>query len=158
MDNTKLLETIVGHLIDLRQDMSGVKQEIGGIKQDIVGLKQEVSGIKQDISGLKQEVSGVKQDISGLKQEVSGLKQDMAAMNKRMDGLEKNQHDLQATVARIEVDHGNKLTALLDGYHHNAESLERVEIRLERVEAKIESHDIQISVLDRTKTNRRKAK
>ena len=123
MENTKLLETIVGHLVDLRQDMAGMKQDMAEMKQRMDGLDKRMDGL-----------------------------------DSRMDGLEKNQHDLQVAAARIEIEHGNKLAALLDGYHHNAESLERVEIRLERVEAKIESHDIQISVLDRTKTNRRKAK
>ena len=137
MENTKLLETIVGHLVDLRQDMSGMKQDITDMKQRMDSLDKRMDSLDQRMGGLDQRMDGLDQ---------------------RMDGLEENQHNLQAAVARIEVEHGNKLSALLDGYHHNAEALERVEIRLERVEAKIESHDIQISVLDRTKTNRRKAK
>jgi len=65
---------------------------------------------------------------------------------------------VETVVTRIENDHGTKLGALLDGYHHNAEVLSDHTERLDRIESKITTHDIQISILDKTKSNKRKAK
>jgi hypothetical protein len=65
---------------------------------------------------------------------------------------------VENVVIRIENDHGTKLGALLDGYHHNAETLDGHTERLDRIESKITTHDIQISILDKTKSNKRKVK
>jgi hypothetical protein len=72
---------------------------------------------------------------------------------------------IHRSVVLIEIEHGNKLSALLDGYKQNTETLaEHSKIladhtnRLERIEDKITTHDIQIHVLDKTKPDKRKAK
>lgn len=105
--------------------------------------------------------------------------QQLKSINSRMDSLEKSQDILASelmavkadvqevktdvqkikfTVTRIEQDHGTQLGALMDGYKQNTEILDRHTEQLYRIEGKIESHDIQISVLDKTKTNKRKVK
>lgn len=76
----------------------------------------------------------------------------------KLGGLEGEIGGLKQSIARIENDHGEKLASLLDGYKQNAEILDRHSEQLDRIENKIESHDVQISVLDRTKSNRRRIK
>ncbi|MEN6414336.1 MAG: hypothetical protein ABFC84_16485 [Veillonellales bacterium] len=66
--------------------------------------------------------------------------------------------EVKQSLARIENNHGTSLTALLDGYHQNAEILDRHTEQLNRIETKVGMHDIQISVLDKTKSNKRRAK
>jgi len=70
---------------ELRQDVSGLKQDVAVLKQDVSGLKQDVAVLKQDVSGLKQDVVGLKQDVSGLKQDVVGLRQDIVALDAKME-------------------------------------------------------------------------
>ena len=65
---------------------------------------------------------------------------------------------VETVVARIENDHGAKLGALLDGYYQNTKILADHTERLDRIEEKITTHDIKISILDKTKSNKRKAK
>lgn len=72
--------------------------------------------------------------------------------------LTEGQEKLRQDIAKIEYEHGDKLGALLDGYKLLHEKLDDHTERLERIESKIETHDIQIQVLDKTKSNRRKAK
>jgi len=72
--------------------------------------------------------------------------------------LEDKLTKLENAVTRIENDHGRKLGALLDGYHHNAEILADHTARLDRIESKVTTHDMQISILDKTKSNKRKTK
>jgi len=70
---------------ELRQDVSGLKQDVAVLKQDVSGLKQDVAVLKQDVSGLRQDVVVLKQDVSGLKQDVAGLRQDIVALDAKME-------------------------------------------------------------------------
>ena len=61
-------------------------------------------------------------------------------------------------LARMEQDHGTKLSALLDGYKQNAQILDRHTAQLDRIEDRVTHHDIKISILDKTKSNKRLSK
>lgn len=66
-----------------------VEAKLEPIKQDIHGLKEEVGSLKEDVSGLKEEVGSLKEDVSGLKEDVSGLQKNVGSLTSRMDSLEK---------------------------------------------------------------------
>lgn len=72
MSNEELLSAI--------SDIVEAKLEL--IKQDIHGLKEEVGSLKEDVSVLKEEVGSLKEDVSGLQKKVGSLAS-------RMDSLEK---------------------------------------------------------------------
>mgnify|MGYP001009125657 CR=1 FL=1 len=76
-------------------------------------------------------------------------------MIEKMTELSENVNSLRQDVTRIEIKHGEKLSALFDGYEAIKETLGD---HTERIEAKLETHEIQIKVLDSTKANKRKAK
>lgn len=67
------------------------------------------------LAQLTQEITGAKQDISGIKGDMSGVKQ---------------------SIARIEVEHGEKLSALFDGNKSNSEQIELIDeaLKLDRIE------------------------
>ena len=65
---------------------------------------------------------------------------------------------IKASQIRMEQDHGTKLSSLLDGYKQNAEILDRHTEQLDRIEDRVTHHDIKISILDKTKSNKRIAK
>jgi len=81
---------------------------------------------------------------------------------KQLTVLTEGQNRLENKIDRLELRMENeafdKINALFDGYQHNAEVLADHTERLERIETKLETHDIQIHVLDKTKSNKRKAK
>jgi chromosome segregation ATPase len=56
---------------------------------------------------------------------------------------------------KTEIEHGEKLSALFDGYQSINETLADHTERLERIENKVETQNIQIEVLDKTKSNKR---
>ena len=58
--------------------------------------------MQADISGTKSDIADMKGDISGTKSDIASMKGDIA--------------DLRQTVAKIEIDHGQSLAALHDGY------------------------------------------
>ncbi len=41
---------------DAKQDIQGIKQDIGDSKQDIQGIKQDIGDSKQDIQEMKQDI------------------------------------------------------------------------------------------------------
>lgn len=66
--------------------------------------------------------------------------------------------DLRESQARMEFKYEEKLSALFDGYVAIKETLSDHTQRLQRIEDKLETHEIQIKVLDSTKSNKRKVK
>jgi archaellum component FlaC len=73
------------------------------------------------------QVEKLTQDLGGIKQDVGGLKQDMGELKEKVNKIDN-------TVIRIENVHGEKLSALFDGYKQNAE-------RLDRIESEVTRHD-----------------
>ncbi len=98
---------------------------------------EKMTELSENVNSLQQDVNGLQQDVNGLQRDVNSLQQD---------------------VTRIEINHGEKLSALFDGYEAIKETLGDHTERLERIEAKLETHEIQIKVLDSTKANKRTAK
>lgn len=72
--------------------------------------------------------------------------------------LGEGQGKLHQDIARIEFEHGEKLSALFEGYQSITETLADHTDRLQRIDDKLETHEIQIKVLDSTKANKRKIK
>ncbi|MHB1421567.1 MAG: hypothetical protein ACYCX4_18645 [Bacillota bacterium] len=72
--------------------------------------------------------------------------------------LTEGQQSIRQAVTRIEHEHGEKLSALFDGYKLLSETLSEHTTRLERIEEKVTGHDIKIEILDKTKANKRRAK
>ncbi len=117
-----------------REDLQGIRQLLQPLQEaqsamqaDIAGVKTELSGVKADIAGVKTELSGVKADIdlkgngvlTGLT-EISEIKTDIRAINR--------------CVAVIEVDHGEKLSALYDAQVNtmrNADAVQELSTRVD---------------------------
>ena len=95
-------------------------------------------------------------------QTIAGELKTLAEGQKTLENGQKHLTDrltrVETVVARIENDHGAKLGALLDGYYQNTKILADHTERLDRIEEKITTHDIKISILDKAKSNKRKAK
>ena len=84
------------------------------------------SDMTAQFKSVKDDITGIKDDITGIKDDIRGLKKD---------------------IIRIENDHGRKLDALFDGYKQLAEGQEEIKSQLAALSAKVESQDVQISVL-----------
>lgn len=83
-------------------------------------MEQKMDMVLEYVTRMTQEMVGLKQDMTGMKQDITDIKQDITSVKK--------------TVARIENDHGQKISALFDG-------LTQVNSRLDRIEQKVSQHD-----------------
>ena len=69
---------------------------------------------------IARQVSTLTTQVDTLTTQVDGLTKDMAEVKTKLTSVEN-------TVTRIENNHGEKLSALFDGYKLNSEKLDRVE-------------------------------
>lgn len=72
--------------------------------------------------------------------------------------LSNGQESIHRDIVRMEFTTKEKIDALFDGYLAINNKLDDHTERLQRIEDKVEKHDIQIQVLDKTKSNKRKIK
>ena len=80
-----------------------VEAKLEPVKQDIHGLKEEVGSLKEDVSGLKEEVGSLKEDVSGLKEEVGSLKEDVSTLQKNVGSLTSRMDSLEKEVRRNSI-------------------------------------------------------
>jgi len=88
-------------------------------------------------------------------QQFSKVLEKLDSMDSRLEAVERGQLRLET---RMENEVVEKIRGLYEFREIQTEVNERILAALDRIEAKIETHDIQISILDKTKSNKRKAK
>jgi len=82
-------------------------------------------------------------------QQLKTLTEGQNMLGNRMDRLENSMVKLEL---RMENEAFNKISVLFDGYKSFSETLADHTGRLQRIEEKITTHDVQIRVLDKTKS------
>jgi len=97
---------------------------------------------------LESKVDKLETRIGNIEEGQNEMKSDIAELNKGQLRLE----------TRMENEVIEKIRGLYEFREVQTEVNERILAALDRIESKIESHDIQISILDKTKSNKRKAK
>jgi len=68
-------------------------------EEKILKILEQIQG---DIAGVKSDVADTKSDVAGTKGDIAGMKGDIAGLTQ--------------IVAKIEIEHGQSIKALLDGY------------------------------------------
>ena len=115
-------------LLKIYQEQKEMKKQIGKMQEKIEGIPQMQEQIKL-IPQMQEQIKLIPQmqeDIKELKEEV---------------------RKISGTVARIEVEHGEKLQILFDAFTSHSEILKNYEKRINSCERKIEQHDDQIYYL-----------
>ncbi|MCL2386883.1 MAG: hypothetical protein FWC89_04945 [Defluviitaleaceae bacterium] len=89
-------------------------------------LVSEVGEVKTRLTGVETEVAEVKIRLAKVETEVTELKDRVEDLDESVTELKDRVEDLSETVAVIEVEHGQKLGALFDGYKLVSEGLQRL--------------------------------
>ena len=101
-------------------------EEIPKMKEDILEMKKQLEEIPKMKKQL-EEIPKMKNDIESMKQEL---------------------RNISGSVARIEVEHGEKLVALFDAFKVNSEKIEEHDKKINKCENRLTSHDDQLYVLN----------
>ena len=128
-------------LINMANDMKNVKNDMNNVKNDM----KERDVILQKLSDDMKERDVILQKLSN----------DMNNMKNEMKEIKEEQRNLSRTVAKIEVEHGEKLQILLDVVTGQEEKNEEFERRFEEDEKILDRHSDQIYYLQ-LKANKRK--
>lgn len=107
MDN-ELLQAIE-KLLDNKLDP--VKTDLADLKTDVTGLKETVGGLETDMSGLKESVGGLKTDVTGIKLHLENtiepniklIAESQLASNEKLDVLNKRVEDMAQDISAIDI-------------------------------------------------------
>ena len=122
------------------------------IKELLIDLKdaQKETFKRLDELGQKQEETTKRLDEFGQKQEETTTRLD--ELDKKQQNMEKNLLEkidqVSLAVARIEVEHGEKLDILLDVVTGHTEKFNSVNKRVEKCEKRLDNHDDKIYALN----------
>ena len=157
------MEEILKQLLcEVKSLREGQNQLFEGQKQLFDGQKQLFDGQKQLFEGQNQLFDGQNQLFDGQKQLFDGQNQLTARLD-RIESTMATKEELEKvsqSVARIENDHGNKISALFDGYtlrgdqierlrEHLDERLDSIQTDLSYVVSKVAQHDRNIVKLNK---------
>ena len=120
-------------LINMANDMKNVKNDMNNVKNDM----KERDVILQKLSDDMKERDVILQKLSN----------DMNDMKNEMKEIKEEQRNLSRTVAKIEVEHGEKLQILLDVVTGQEEKNKEFERRFEEHEKILSDHDDEIFYL-----------
>lgn len=70
-------------------------------------------------------------------------------IQKELTEVKEDVRNISRTVAKIEVEHGEKLTLLFDAFTMNSEKLDTHEKRINNCERKVETHDDKIYYIEK---------
>ena len=121
------------------------------IIQILTQIQGDVSYLKNDVSELKNDVSELKHDVSKLKNDVFKLQGDVSDLKQGQDRLEAGQERIDERLDLLEVDHGEKLTALLDGYKSLYDISAVIRSDVEFIKGTQDKHDMQIRIIESDK-------
>lgn len=121
-------------------------------------LEQGQATTNLRLESLEQGQATTNLRLESLEQGQAELQEGLSTTNLRLDTLEESMTKLSQSQARMENQLTEHIRGLWDFQSVQTDVNNRVLAALERIENKIEKHDIQIQVLDMTKSDKRKAK
>ena len=120
-------------LINMANDMKNVKNDMKNVKNDMKERDEILINMSNDMNKMKNDMNKLKNDMNNLKNDMKEIK--------------KEQRSLSRTVAKIEVEHGEKLQILLDVVTGQEEKNKEFERRFEEHEKILSDHDDEIFYL-----------
>ena len=135
-------------LINMANDMKNVKNDMK--ERDVI--LQKLSDDMKERDVILQKLSDDMKERDVILQKLSN---DMNNMKNEMKEIKEEQRNLSRTVAKIEVEHGEKLQILLDVVTGQEEKNKEFEKRFEEDEKILDRHSDQIYYLQ-LKANKRK--
>ena len=82
--------------------------------------------------------------VSGHEEKLSSIQENVTSLEEKITDLEEEVHNISRTVAKIEVEHGNKIQLLADGQISILEKLNSFEKRFESDEKELVNHSNRI--------------
>ena len=141
-------------LLKIYQELQETKEQLKVLPNMQQQLNQIASKEMPEIKKQLEEIPEIKKQL----EEIPKMKEDILEMKKQLEEIPKMKNDIEnikqelrnisGSVARIEVEHGEKLVALFDAFKVNSEKIEEHDKKISKCENRLTSHDDQLYVLN----------
>ena len=127
-------------LLKIYKELQETKDKV----KDIPEMKKQLEEIPK-IKKQLEEIPKIKEElIPTMQQDILQIKEIL----KEIPEIKQELRNISGSVARIEVEHGEKLAILFDAFKVNTEKIEEQDKRITKCENTIEKHDDQIYILN----------
>ena len=127
-----------------------IEEEIKVIPQmqkDIRDIQEKIKVIPE----MQEQIKEIQKQISvipEMQNDIESMQEDIKKLQDSYEELYTETRNISRAVARIEVEHGEKLAILFDAVTGNIEKQEKLENRLDKCEKRIDDNDHQIYFLN----------
>ena len=127
-------------LLKIYEELQETKEKV----KDIPEMKKQLEEIPE-IKKQLEEIPKIKEEtIPTMQQDILQIKEIL----KEIPEIKQELRNISGSVARIEVEHGEKLVALFDAFKVNTEKIGEQDKRITKCENMLEKHDHQIYILN----------
>lgn len=124
-----------------------MQEQIKEIQKQISVIPEMQKQIKA-IPGMQSNIEGMQSNIDKMQNNIEIMQEDIKKLQDKYEELYTETRNISRAVARIEVEHGEKIAILLDAVTGNIEKQEKLENRLDKCESRIENNEHQIYFLN----------
>ena len=139
---------IVQHLDDFKEQVNNRLDRIEEQTKVIPEMQSNIESMQSNIESMQSTIKLMQNDIKELQNNYKELNNKYKELNNKYKELYDEIRNISRTVAKIEVEHGEKLAILFDAVTGNIEKQEKLENRLDKCEKRIDDNDHQIYFLN----------
>ena len=130
------------------QHLDDFKEQVNNRLDRIEEQTKVIPEMQNNIESMQSTIKLMQNDIKELQNNYKELNNKYKELNNKYKELYDEIRNISRTVAKIEVEHGEKLAILFDAVTGNIEKQEKLENRLEKCEKRIDDNDHQIYFLN----------
>ena len=136
---------------DNEENQKSIEQKIYDVQQQMKKDNEENQKLmEQKIYESQQEIrKEMKEQFEKRDKTIDKILKGQQKMQKELTEVKEDVRNISKTVAKIEVEHGEKLEALFDAFTMNSEKLDIHEKRINDCERKVETHDDKIYYIEK---------
>ena len=131
-------------LLKIYEELQETKEQLKVLPNMEQQLNQITSKEIPEIKKQLEEIPKMKEDILEMKKQL----EEIPKMKNDIENIKQELRNISGSVARIEVEHGEKLVALFDAFKVNSEKIEEHDKKISKCENRLTSHDDQLYVLN----------
>ena len=139
---------IVQHLDDFKEQVNNRLDRIEEQTKVIPEMQNNIESMQSTIKLMQNDIKELQNNYKELNNKYKELNNKYKELNNKYKELYDEIRNISRTVAKIEVEHGEKLAILFDAVTGNIEKQEKLENRLDKCEKRIDDNDHQIYFLN----------
>lgn len=139
---------IVQHLDDFKEQVNNRLDRIEEQTKVIPEMQNNIESMQSTIKLMQNDIKELQNNYKELNNKYKELNNKYKELHNKYKELYDETRNISRTVAKIEVEHGEKLAILFDAVTGNIEKQEKLENRFDKCEKRIDDNDHQIYFLN----------